>query len=319
MPTPAQPLHVAASAHASDTPSLATGSVWPTAQQVAKTQRADRYTRETVAHPGKMLPAVARHAILTFTAPGELVADPMCGIGTTLIEAVHLGRPALGIEYEPRWARIARDNLALAEGHGATAPADVIQGDARTATADLTLTHRGRIRLLLTSPPYGSTSHGQVDVLRDGGVHKRDHRYSQDRRNLAHRPLSDLLAAFTEILRGCVPLLAPGGIVVITTRPFRGGPTPGELVDFPSLALDAAIAAGLEPFQRCVALLAGVRDGKLFSRAGFFHLHNIRQLRAQGIPALVAAHEDVLLLRRPTTQPSAAVPAPRELTAAGVP
>jgi modification methylase len=34
--------------------------------------------------------------------PGDLVADPMCGIGATLVEAIHLGRDAIGVEYEPR-------------------------------------------------------------------------------------------------------------------------------------------------------------------------------------------------------------------------
>ena len=47
-----------------------------------------------------MLPAIAATAITRYTEPGDLVADPMCGIGTTLVEAIHLGRDAIGIEYE---------------------------------------------------------------------------------------------------------------------------------------------------------------------------------------------------------------------------
>jgi hypothetical protein len=53
------------------------------------------------AHPGKILPELARHAILTYRQIRELVLDPMCGIGTTLVEAV-LGRRAIGVELEPR-------------------------------------------------------------------------------------------------------------------------------------------------------------------------------------------------------------------------
>jgi modification methylase len=34
---------------------------------------------------------IAAHAIRTYTRPGDLVLDPMCGIGTT----IHLGRSAL--------------------------------------------------------------------------------------------------------------------------------------------------------------------------------------------------------------------------------
>jgi modification methylase len=298
------------------------GSVWLTAQHTSRAQHAGRYTAESFAHPAKMLPAVVRAALLAYTTPGDLVADPMCGIGTTLVEAVHTGRRALGIEYEPRWARVARDNLALAAGQGATTDAEVICDDARRATADLALTHRSAVKLLVTSPPYGASVHGLVSSVRDQGVRKHDHHYSRDPGNLAHHPISDLLAGFTEILRGCLPLLAPAGIVAITTRPFRAPGAlraDGELVDFPSLTLDAAINAGLQPLQRCVALLVGIRDARLVSRTSFFHLHNIRQLRDRGIPASVVAHEDLLLLRKPVTQPAIAATQPEQLTAAGAP
>ena len=82
-------------------------SVWATAQTDARAQRRGRYLPAATAHPAKMLPAIAATAITRYTQPGDLVADPMCGIGTTLVEAVHLGRDAVGVEYEPRWARLA--------------------------------------------------------------------------------------------------------------------------------------------------------------------------------------------------------------------
>ena len=70
-------------------------SVWPAAQKTARAQRADRYVPESTAHPGKMLPDIARRAVEAYSAPGDFVLDPMCGIGTTLVEAVHLGRDAI--------------------------------------------------------------------------------------------------------------------------------------------------------------------------------------------------------------------------------
>ena len=94
-------------------------SVWPTAQQPAAAQRAGRYLPASTAHPAKMLPAIARHAITAYSQPGDLVLDPMCGIGTTLVEAVHLGRHAVGVELEPRWADLARANITHARTHGA--------------------------------------------------------------------------------------------------------------------------------------------------------------------------------------------------------
>jgi len=44
-----------------------------------------------------MLPPIVATAITRCIRPGDLVADPMCGIGTTLIEAIHLGRDAVGV------------------------------------------------------------------------------------------------------------------------------------------------------------------------------------------------------------------------------
>ena len=93
-------------------------SVWVTAQSSPASQRKDRYVTESTAHPAKMLPAIAAHAIEHYTEPGDLVLDPMCGIGTTLIEAVHAGRGAVGVEYEPHWISVANANLQLARDTG---------------------------------------------------------------------------------------------------------------------------------------------------------------------------------------------------------
>ena len=89
-------------------------SVWITAQKTSRYQRQGRYVPEATRHPARMLPAIAAHAITAYTKPGDLVLDPMCGIGTTLVEAAHLGRHGIGVEYEPQWAGIAEANLALA-------------------------------------------------------------------------------------------------------------------------------------------------------------------------------------------------------------
>src|ERR1700691_3353953 len=122
-------------------------SVWPTAQRDARTQRRGRYLPASTAHPAKMLPAIAATAIARYTQPGDLVADPMCGIGTTLVEAVHLGRDGLGIEYENRWAGVAAANVAHARRQGAAGTAEVIRGDARQLPALLPPGMAGRAAL----------------------------------------------------------------------------------------------------------------------------------------------------------------------------
>jgi hypothetical protein len=97
---------------------------------------------------------------------------------------------------------------------------------------------------VVTSPPYGRSVHGQVRAEQrtgGGGVEKYDNRYSDDPANLASHGIDDLLAGFTQILAGCKMLLRPGGIVVVTARPWRQR---GELVDLPGAVIAAGANAG---------------------------------------------------------------------------
>ncbi len=286
-------------------------SVWVTGQEVSRTQRVGRYLPDSVRHPGKMLPAIARHAIEAYTNPGQIVFDPMAGIGTSLVEAVHLGRDAVGTEYEPQWVHLTDANLRHAAEHGATGTGAVWHADARHLPDELLAHYAGKVSLLLTSPPYGPSNHGQITTHgrlgHTGQVAKRDYAYSRDRRNLAHRPTAELLGGFEQILRAALPLLAPGATVAVTARPWRRG---GELVDLPTAVFDALRNAGLTPVERCVALLArhdpGTDDAdadgdeggeRLIAHGSFFQLKNIRAARAAGIPQSLIVHEDVCLAR----------------------
>ena len=135
-------------------------AVWPCAQTSAQYQRAGRYLPESSRHPGKMLPELARRLIAEYCPPGGLVVDPMCGIGTTLVEAAALGRRAVGVELEPRWAELARANLAHALPPTGR-PAEVRLGDARQLP-ELLADLAGRVDLVVTSPPYACEA-GVID------------------------------------------------------------------------------------------------------------------------------------------------------------
>ncbi|MFV2216617.1 TRM11 family SAM-dependent methyltransferase [Actinomadura sp. LOL_016] len=272
-------------------------SVLATGQRPSRLQRHGRYTPESMRHPGKMLPAIASQIISAFTEPGDLVIDPMCGIGTTLVEAIHLGRDAAGVEYEPEFVHLCVGNLRHAHAQGATGTPQLVCGDARNI-ATVCAPLRGKAALALTSPPYGSYTHGHVRSGRDNGggsVIKRHHRYSADRGNLAHRPLPALLDAFGQILAGTATLLRPEGIIAVTVRPIRAK---GELIDLPGQVIDTADQHGLVLTGRHAALLAGLRDGGLVSRASFFQMLETGRARDRGIPACVTAHEDLLIFRK---------------------
>lgn len=274
-------------------------SVWPVAQVPARFQRRGRYLPESTAHPGKMLPELARAAIRRYSEPGDLVLDPMCGIGTTLVEAIHLGRRAIGVELEPRWASLAAANVLQAREQGAREKAIVLRGDARRLGRGLLDEMAGQVALVLTSPPYGPSIHGQVR-LRPEGVETFDDRYSDNPENLAYLPQRKargarppFLDALAEIIDGCRRLLAPGGRLAVTARPYR---RQGALIDLPGELVALARETGFVFEARHAALLCGLREGGLVPRASFFQ---IERQRSGAIPRmLVVAHEDVLVFTR---------------------
>lgn len=59
-------------------------------------------------YPARFSPLFAREAIKTFTEPGDFVLDPFCGGGTTLVEALSLGRRAAGMDVSSLAAFLAR-------------------------------------------------------------------------------------------------------------------------------------------------------------------------------------------------------------------
>lgn len=63
-------------------------------------------------HPTVKPIALMRWLVRLFSFPGETVADPFCGSGTTLIACALEDRPYLGIDMEPRWVDIARARVA---------------------------------------------------------------------------------------------------------------------------------------------------------------------------------------------------------------
>ena len=145
-------------------------ALWPCAQRTSQWQRHGRFLPESNRHPAKMLPEIARRVIAAYSDPGDLVLDPMCGIATTLIEAIHLERRD-GVELEGRWASLAAKNIAHARGQGARGQALVLQDDARYLGRGVLDDLAGQVPLILTSPPYGNATLGDPRGGREWPAH----------------------------------------------------------------------------------------------------------------------------------------------------
>lgn len=52
-------------------------------------------------YPAKFIPQIPRKAIESWSSKGEVIYDPFCGCGTTLLEASLMGRPSIGTDNNP--------------------------------------------------------------------------------------------------------------------------------------------------------------------------------------------------------------------------
>jgi SAM-dependent methyltransferase len=277
-----------------------------------------------------MLPELARRAIEHYSEPGDLVVDPMCGVGTTLVEAIHLDRRALGVELEPRWSAVATANIALAHEQGATGRAGVIEGNARDLPRLLTRKARrflippragvsrvgtGSVDLILTSPPYACEV-GEISKSAWGqgrNLCPPDTRnYSTDRTNLGHARGDDYRTAMADIYGACAAVLKPGGFLVTVTKDLRER---GGLRDLAGDTVALCRAAGLQYWQHVIALLAAIRDGELVPYPSFFQLTQTRKAVARGDRIALVMYEDVLVFRKPEAAQAATARAARRRAA----
>jgi modification methylase len=274
-------------------------AIWPCGQATAKTQRAGRYLPAASVHPAKMLPELARRIVAEYSPPGGLVVDPMCGIATTLIEAALLDRRAVGVELEPRWATLARRNLAYALDPARAQRVQTVEGDAR-ALAALLGERAGTVDLVATSPPYGcDISTLNMRAYRQGGSSRvaGTRYYSANPANLGHARGQRYLEAMAEVYAACAKVLRPGGLLVTVTR----NPRPqGRLFDLTAATVRLAQQAGLHYLQHVIALHAAIRDGRLVAPPSLRQRINTRNARARGVPVHLPIHEDVLVFQRVT-------------------
>lgn len=125
------------------------GSVYELPSVAPVKQREKIYTKQSAGHPAKMYTPLVQRIIQDYSEPGDIVLDPMGGIGTTGIEASRLGRNAIVVDYEKRFVNEAKKNAILLEKSGQKiGDIKVVYGDARNL---------GRIRnvdVVITSPPF---------------------------------------------------------------------------------------------------------------------------------------------------------------------
>jgi DNA modification methylase len=172
--------------------------------------------RDKQVHPATFPLALARRVVEVFTHEGELVLDPFCGTGTTLLAASRLGRNAVGIDLNSAYVQIARNRIG--EEPDRTTRQVAVEADASIAAQVL---DANSVALIFTSPPYANLlNRRRKNKSRRGNLRRNEQylqveQYSQDARDLGTMPLEEYGGRIQEIFSGLLPLLHPRGHCII--------------------------------------------------------------------------------------------------------
>ena len=120
--------------------------------------RGDLFTPESNRHPAKMAVALCYRIFehgrkMGYWKPGDVILDPMSGIGTTLVVGYSLGYNVIGVELEEHFVRLLALNMVRCVAKlGAQGWFRIVQGDARRLREVLSC--QPPVASAVTSPPY---------------------------------------------------------------------------------------------------------------------------------------------------------------------
>lgn len=270
-------------------------ALWPVAATSAQSELAGCYLHEPDADAGSLSPELARRIITEYTRPGDLVLDPICGIGVTVVEAAGLGRRAIGVERHDRWAQLAIANCEHILPPRAWPLVEVITADVRRLV-DVFPARDGTVDLVVICPPAGWDGGWFSGIARPHPVGRLpDAGTAMNRRPAcgpADRPLNQ--EAVTELYVAVHRLLRPGGLLVAVTSSTRRR---GRLLDRAGLVVQRAQAAGFGYLQHVIALHAAICDDQLVAPPPFRPDAHARNTRRRGPAAHLPAHQDVLVFQ----------------------
>ncbi|MCS7209812.1 MAG: site-specific DNA-methyltransferase [Fimbriimonadales bacterium] len=166
--------------------------------------RRDNGSVHSAEYWGNFVPQIPYQAMRRFTKRGDLVIDPFVGLGTTLIEAVRLGRWAIGVDLQPSCVEQTRQRTRLTENPHRV-QVEVFVGDSTHEEARLLVQQQMRAwgfeqaQLLILHPPYH-------DIIKFSNL-------PEDLSNAADTDA--FLAAFERVVRNFAPLLEERRFLVL--------------------------------------------------------------------------------------------------------
>lgn len=161
---------------------------------------------ESADHPATYSPTMMESFINFFTKEGQIVLDPFVGIGSTLVACDRTKREGIGIELNPKYAKIAakrtKQNIIID---------DAINIDKH----DLPM-----IDYCISSPPYWDVlNRSTKDFKKNRDADNHDSKYSNDKKDLGNiDDYEDFLDALYKIYEKIYKLLKPGAYITIIIK-----------------------------------------------------------------------------------------------------
>lgn len=176
-----------------------------------------RDVRDKSVHPAVFPIGLATRVIEQFTHRGELVLDPFCGSGTTLVAAQDLERNCIGVDLKQEYVALSNSRVNN-EKNGDPCKQIAVCRDAITIAE---VVKPGTVKLSLTSPPYANIlnrerkNKSRRGDLRENEQYLKVEQYSQDKRDLGTLPVEQFEKSICEIYSLMKPVFSEKAHVLI--------------------------------------------------------------------------------------------------------
>lgn len=111
---------------------------------------------------GNCPPQVPRNLILKYTREEDIVLDPFCGSGTSMIECKLLNRKGIGIDVNVESLKLAKDRLNFE--YNTTYEPKLIKADSTNLQR---IIPNGKIDFIFAHPPYADIIKYSKDIKED--------------------------------------------------------------------------------------------------------------------------------------------------------
>jgi DNA modification methylase len=237
----------------------------------------DRQNGHQLDYHGNCVPQILTQLLTRYTKQEEVILDLFLGSGTSAIEAVNLGRQAIGVELKPDMAAYVREKL---EEQGKVEQVSIINGDSsqfdwtgRAIKRALKQFDREQVQFLFLHPPY-------ADIIR----------FSESENDLSNAASTEaFLDQFEQVCRLGYEMLEPGRFAGLVIGDKYAD---GELIPLGFYCMERMNRVGFKTKSVIVKNISGNEKAK-------GRMTNLWRYRALVGGFYIFKHEYVFLFQKP--------------------